>query len=245
MCHRSGGRLERRGAWLCRAWSVRAREGAPESARASALDLPQREERRAGKGQGLRERVHSQRSRPGAPGGRRAADAIHPQASRKPFRSHDHGDDRSVRAHDSRPVGARRAHADRREYRWAIPASRRWRSSSGRLGAIRCEGRCDEAPEQGARRQSVERLDLGRRRWYCGRIRYSLGAVMTGAVAGVAIPFGLHSTGRDPAYGSSVLLTFITDTMGFFLFLGLAAAFFSEGCHLCESRLRTSSLLAL
>jgi magnesium transporter len=63
---------------------------------------------------------------------------------------------------------------------------------------------------------------------------YALGAVMTAAVvlnllvaavAGVAIPVGLHSTGRDPAYGSSVLLTFITDAMGFFLFLGLAAAF--------------------
>ena len=63
---------------------------------------------------------------------------------------------------------------------------------------------------------------------------YALGAVMTGAVvlnlvvaalAGVMIPFALHSTGRDPAYGSSVLLTFITDAMGFFLFLGLASLF--------------------
>ena len=63
---------------------------------------------------------------------------------------------------------------------------------------------------------------------------YALGLVMTGAVvlnlvvaavAGVMIPFALHSTGRDPAYGSSVLLTFITDAMGFFLFLGLASAF--------------------
>jgi magnesium transporter len=63
---------------------------------------------------------------------------------------------------------------------------------------------------------------------------YALGAVMTAAVvlnlvvaavAGVFIPVGLHSTGRDPAYGSSVLLTFITDAMGFFLFLGLASAF--------------------
>jgi magnesium transporter len=63
---------------------------------------------------------------------------------------------------------------------------------------------------------------------------FALGAVMTAAVilnlvvaavAGVAIPVGLHSTGRDPAYGSSVLLTFITDAMGFFLFLGLANAF--------------------
>jgi magnesium transporter len=63
---------------------------------------------------------------------------------------------------------------------------------------------------------------------------YALGAVMTGAVvlnlvvaavAGVSIPLALHSTGRDPAYGSSVLLTFITDAMGFFLFLGLASVF--------------------
>jgi magnesium transporter len=61
----------------------------------------------------------------------------------------------------------------------------------------------------------------------------ALGAVMTGAVilnlvvaavAGVTIPFGLYLIGRDPAYGSSVLLTFITDAMGFFLFLGLATA---------------------
>ena len=64
----------------------------------------------------------------------------------------------------------------------------------------------------------------------------ALGVVMASAVvlnlvvaatAGVVIPIGLHATGRDPAYGSSVLLTFITDAMGFFLFLGLAAAFLS------------------
>jgi magnesium transporter len=60
----------------------------------------------------------------------------------------------------------------------------------------------------------------------------ALGVVMTTAVVlnlvvagfvGVAIPLGLHATGRDPAYGSSVLLTFVTDAMGFFLFLGLAS----------------------
>jgi magnesium transporter len=64
--------------------------------------------------------------------------------------------------------------------------------------------------------------------------RLSLGLVMTGAVllnlviaalAGVLIPIGLHSAGRDPAHGASVLLTFITDGMGFFLFLGLARVF--------------------
>jgi magnesium transporter len=62
----------------------------------------------------------------------------------------------------------------------------------------------------------------------------ALGLVMTSAVvlnlvvaalAGVGVPLGLHATGRDPAHGSSVLLTFITDAMGFFLFLGLASVF--------------------
>lgn len=62
----------------------------------------------------------------------------------------------------------------------------------------------------------------------------ALGAVMSGAVvlnlavaalAGVVIPFVLQSIGRDPAHGSSVLLTFITDAMGFFLVLVLATVF--------------------
>ena len=44
-------------------------------------------------------------------------------------------------------------------------------------------------------------------------------------LAGVTIPIGLHASGRDPAHGSSVLLTFVTDAMGFFLFLGLATLF--------------------
>jgi len=35
----------------------------------------------------------------------------------------------------------------------------------------------------------------------------------------------LDRAGRDPAQGSSVMLTFVTDGMGFFLFLGLARAF--------------------
>lgn len=45
------------------------------------------------------------------------------------------------------------------------------------------------------------------------------------ALAGIAIPMVLHHAGRDPVQGSSVLLTFITDSMGFFLFLGLAKIF--------------------
>ena len=61
-----------------------------------------------------------------------------------------------------------------------------------------------------------------------------LGAVMAAAMllnlllaalVGVAIPLTLHRFGRDPAMGSSVLLTFITDGMGFFIFLGLATVF--------------------
>jgi magnesium transporter len=59
----------------------------------------------------------------------------------------------------------------------------------------------------------------------------ALGAVMSAAVllnlliaalVGVMVPFVLVRAGRDPAHGSSVVLTFATDAMGFFLFLGLA-----------------------
>jgi magnesium transporter len=35
----------------------------------------------------------------------------------------------------------------------------------------------------------------------------------------------MQKLGRDPAIGSSVLLTFTTDSMGFFIFLGLATVF--------------------
>jgi len=62
----------------------------------------------------------------------------------------------------------------------------------------------------------------------------SLGLVMTGAmtlnlllaaVMGVTIPLVLEKLGRDPAEGSSVLITAITDSGGFFIFLGLATIF--------------------
>ena len=49
--------------------------------------------------------------------------------------------------------------------------------------------------------------------------------LLLAALVGVAIPLTLHHFGRDPAMGSSVLLTFITDGMGFFIFLGLATVF--------------------
>lgn len=46
--------------------------------------------------------------------------------------------------------------------------------------------------------------------------------LVVAALAGVFIPMGLEKLKRDPAIGSSVLLTFTTDSMGFFIFLGLA-----------------------
>jgi magnesium transporter len=44
------------------------------------------------------------------------------------------------------------------------------------------------------------------------------------ASVGVGIPLGLKALRRDPAMGSSIFLTFMTDAGGFFIFLGLAAA---------------------
>ena len=46
--------------------------------------------------------------------------------------------------------------------------------------------------------------------------------LMLAAVAGVLIPLVRHRLGRDPAQGSSVMITAITDSGGFFIFLGLA-----------------------
>jgi magnesium transporter len=45
------------------------------------------------------------------------------------------------------------------------------------------------------------------------------------AIVGLAIPLLLEKYGRDPALGSSVLLTATTDSIGFFVFLGLATLF--------------------
>jgi len=42
---------------------------------------------------------------------------------------------------------------------------------------------------------------------------------------GVVIPMTMIKLGRDPAVGSSVLITALTDTGGFFIFLGLATIF--------------------
>jgi magnesium transporter len=50
--------------------------------------------------------------------------------------------------------------------------------------------------------------------------------MLVAAAVGLAVPMALRSAGRDPALGGSVLLTFTTDSGGFFIFLGLATLFF-------------------
>jgi magnesium transporter len=42
---------------------------------------------------------------------------------------------------------------------------------------------------------------------------------------GAGIPIFLNRVGSDPAIASTVLLTTVTDIIGFLLFLGLAATF--------------------
>jgi magnesium transporter len=49
--------------------------------------------------------------------------------------------------------------------------------------------------------------------------------LLVSAVVGIGAPLLLHRSGRDPAQGSSVLVTFTTDSMGFFIFLALARLF--------------------
>jgi magnesium transporter len=49
--------------------------------------------------------------------------------------------------------------------------------------------------------------------------------LLVAAFLGVLIPLTLHRLGRDPAAGSSVLITAATDSGGFFIFLGLATLF--------------------
>jgi magnesium transporter len=49
--------------------------------------------------------------------------------------------------------------------------------------------------------------------------------LLLAAVLGVLIPLTLDRLGRDPAAGSSVMITAVTDSGGFFIFLGLATIF--------------------
>ena len=49
--------------------------------------------------------------------------------------------------------------------------------------------------------------------------------LLLAAIMGVMIPLLMTRLGRDPAVGSSVLITAVTDSGGFFIFLGLATIF--------------------
>jgi magnesium transporter len=48
-------------------------------------------------------------------------------------------------------------------------------------------------------------------------------------LSGVLIPIGLNRLKIDPAIVSTIFVTTMTDTLGFFFFLGLAAAFHLHG----------------
>lgn len=52
-----------------------------------------------------------------------------------------------------------------------------------------------------------------------------IGNMLVAAIAGTIIPLGLDAVGLDPALASSVLVTAITDSLGFFIFLSLASIF--------------------
>lgn len=49
--------------------------------------------------------------------------------------------------------------------------------------------------------------------------------LLVSVVVGLSIPLIRHKFGKDPAVGTSVILTSITDSMGFFIVLGLASLF--------------------
>jgi magnesium transporter len=69
-------------------------------------------------------------------------------------------------------------------------------------------------------------------KWWFGNWELSLviGAAMiinlfAAALSGVIIPLALRKLGYDPAIGTGVILTTVTDIVGFFSFLGLATVF--------------------
>jgi magnesium transporter len=49
------------------------------------------------------------------------------------------------------------------------------------------------------------------------------GTMVVAALAGILIPIGLDRIGVDPALASGAFVTTVTDVVGFFVFLGLAA----------------------
>ena len=63
--------------------------------------------------------------------------------------------------------------------------------------------------------------------------------VVTVGLAGVLVPVLFERAGQDPAVASSVFVTMVTDSMGFFAFLGLAVG---EHRRLFELALEQSAL---
>ena len=65
--------------------------------------------------------------------------------------------------------------------------------------------------------------------WFgSGQLGVVIGAAMiinllVAALSGILIPLGLHALDLDPAIASGVFVTMMTDCVGFFAFLGLAA----------------------
>jgi magnesium transporter len=55
--------------------------------------------------------------------------------------------------------------------------------------------------------------------------------MIAAGVAGVVIPLGLKALRIDPALASAIMLTTVTDVVGFFLFLGLAAVVLTHFPH--------------
>ncbi len=55
-----------------------------------------------------------------------------------------------------------------------------------------------------------------------------LGNMVVAGLAGTLVPLALSGLGLDPAVASSVLVTTVTDSMGFLFFLGLATVFLNQ-----------------
>lgn len=55
-----------------------------------------------------------------------------------------------------------------------------------------------------------------------------VGNLILAAIIGTVTPLGLKAVGLDPAMASTVLVTAVTDSLGFFIFLSLAKLFLSE-----------------
>ena len=53
--------------------------------------------------------------------------------------------------------------------------------------------------------------------------------LLAAALAGILIPLALHRLDIDPAVSSGVFVTTVTDVVGFFSFLGLAALWLAHG----------------